>query len=182
VEAYAECYRRIAGLRQWCWQLTKDASDLDQAIHAFDDAVRWNHRARIMGRLKHPGFLAQARLKLLLLFREKDNNPERPDKEGHGRAIIAVENKHGDHPKGPSYLGWYQAIVLADQGAAEESRQMALKTRIYDAKLMADPRHWEIGRRQYQQLRRFLEQYLPFLCNHSLIGKISQELQRGTES
>ena len=179
VLAYAECHRRIAGLRQWHWQLIQDASDLDRAIRAFDDAVLWNSRARIVGVLKHPGFLAQARLKLLLLLRERDSNAERPDHEGHRDAIVALGTKHGDDAKGRSYLGWFQPITLADLGAAEASQRIASKTRSYDAKLMSDPQHWEIGRRQYTQLRRFLEQYLPFLRNHSLIGKIAQELQWG---
>jgi hypothetical protein len=182
VADYAACHRRIAGLRQWQWQLTKDPSDLDRAIRAFDAAVQWNSRARILGVLKHPGFLAQVRLKLLLLLREKDGNVGRPDQEGHRDAIVKLATKHGDDPKGPSYLGWYQAVTLADLGAAEQSQQVASKTRISDARLMSDPQHWEIGRRQYAQLRRFLEQYLPFLRNHSLVGKVAQELQWGEAS
>jgi hypothetical protein len=68
---------------------------------------------------------------------------------------------------------------MADMGASEQAQRKALTTFADDAKLKTDPLHWEIGRRQYVQLRRFLEQYSPHLRNPSLIGMISQILQAG---
>lgn len=175
--AYAECHRRLAGLRQWRWQLSRQAEDLERAVTAFSEAIRYNDRARVIGLLKHPGFLAQSRLKQLVLLRIRDQNVERPDQEGHRDAILALNPKPRDDPKGLSYLGWFQAITMADMGASEQAQRKALKTFANDAKLKTDPQHWEIGRRQYVQLRRFLEQYSPHLRNPSLIGMISQILQ-----
>ncbi len=177
--AYAECHRRLAGLRQWRWQLSREATDLERAIASSADAIRFNDEARTKGVLKHPGFLAQARLKNFVMLRIRDHNLERPDLEGNRDAILALHPLPNDDPKGLSYLGWYQAITLADMGATEESNNKALKTFGTDMTLKSDPRHWEIGRRQYAQMRRFLEQYAPYLRNPSLVGRISQVLQAG---
>lgn len=40
--------------------------------------------------------------------------------------------------------------------------------------LKQDPQHWEIGRREYTLIRRFIEQFMPWLRNHSLVGQILQ--------
>lgn len=174
---YAEVHRRLAGLRQWRWELSREAPDLERAIMASADAIRFNEDARTQGALKHPGFLAQSRLKNMVLLRIRDYNLERPDVEGNRDAILALRPQPGDHPIGLSYLGWFQAITLADMGAAEESNTKALKT--FGTDMTLKDEHWEIGRRQYVQLRRFLEIYAPYLRNPSLVGRISQVLQAG---
>ena len=174
---YAECHRRLAGLRQWRWELSRDAADLERAISSFADAIRFNEEARTQGELKHPGFLAQLRLKNLVLLRIRDHSRDRPDVEGNRDAILALQKQPEDHPVGLSYLGWFQAIALADMGAADESNTKALKTFGKDMTLKKEPEYWEIGRRQYVQLRRFLETYAPHLRNPSLVGRISQVLQ-----
>jgi len=75
--ALAECYRRLAGLQQWRWQITRGSGDLKTAIATFDKAIQCNDRARRQGRLRHPGFLAQLRLKQIVLLRIDDNDIER---------------------------------------------------------------------------------------------------------
>ena len=177
VVARAECLRRIAGLRQWYWQKSGQPADLDAAIRSFDDAVRWNDRARQIGALKHPGFLAQARLKLLVLLRIRDGSVERADLERHRDAIVALGVQPNDDVKGLSYLGWFQAITLADLGQAEAALRKARATQADDATLRANAEHWEIGRRQYALIRRFIEQYLPYLRHHGVVGQIAQLLQ-----
>lgn len=177
VEDYAECHRRIAGLKQWRWQLSRTPEDLAEALDAFQKAIQSNTRARALGRLKHPGFLAQAHLKSLILLRVRDGSVDRPDTEGHRDAILALRSEEGDDDKARSYLGWYQTITLADLGQADRAQARALETFAHDAVLKNDPTHWEIGRRQYVQLRRFLEWYQPFLRHRELIGRISQVLQ-----
>lgn len=179
VLARAECHRRIAGLRQWYWQKSLRPADLDAAIRSFDDAVHWNDRARQIGALKHPGFLAQARLKLLVLLRIRDASVDRPDHERHRDAIVALTAQPNDDIKGLSYLGWFQAIALADLGQAEAALRKARVTHADDANLRTSAEHWEIGRRQYTLIRRFIEQYLPYLRHHSAVGQIAQLLQVG---
>jgi hypothetical protein len=177
ISANAACHRRLAGLRQWRWQLSREHADLDLAISAFADAILHNDRARNRGELKHPGFLAQGRLKQLVLLRIRDQNRDRPDSEGHLDAILALHPQLRDDAGGLSYLGWFQAIALADLGATEEAQRKALKTFTDDSKLKADPEYFEIGRRQYVQLLRFLDGYAPYLRNQTITGRISQILQ-----
>jgi hypothetical protein len=182
VYAFGECHRRLAGLFQWRWQLSREPAHLDRAIAAFEDAIRYGDRARALGMLKHPGVLAQVRLKQVVLLRVRDQNVERADVEGHRDAIVELRPQPGDDPKGVSYLGWFQAITLADLGAGDQSQRKALTTFANDAKLRQDPQYLEIGRRQYVLLRRFLEQYGPHLRNPSLIGRVSQLLQAGMQA
>jgi hypothetical protein len=104
ISANAACHRRLAGLRQWRWQLSREHADLDLAISAFADAILHNDRARNRGELKHPGFLAQARLKQLVLLRIRDQNRDRPDSEGHLDAILALHPQPRDDAGGLSYL------------------------------------------------------------------------------
>lgn len=179
VLAYAECHRRLAGLRQWRWELGHEPAEIDAALAAFETAVQFNQRARELGLLKHPGFLAQARLKQLVLLRIRDGSVDRPDREQHREAILALSALPGDDAKGLSYLGWFQAITLADLGQTEAAQQKALLTLNEDARLRVEVEHWEIGRRQYAQLRRFLGQYLPWLREPSAQGQLAQMLQLG---
>jgi hypothetical protein len=180
--AYATCHYRLAGLYQWRWQLSREAAYLDRAIAAFDDAIRYNDRARNLGVLKHPGMLAQERLKQLLLLRIRDKNVERPDLERLRDAIVEMHPQPGDDPAGLSYLGWFQAITFADMGAGDQAQRKALTTFAEDAKLKLDPGYFDIGRRQYVQLRRFLGDYAPHLRNSSSIGQVSQLLQAGVQT
>lgn len=177
VIARAECHRRIAGLRQWYWQKSAQPADLEAAIRSFGDAVHWNDRARQIGMLKHPGFLAQARLKLLVLLRIRDASAERPDQERLREAIVSLSAQPNDDVKGLSYLGWFQALALADLGQGEAALRKARATLADDAVLRSDAEHWEIGRRQYALIRRLIEQYLPYLRHHGIVGQIAQLLQ-----
>lgn len=178
-DSYAAAYRRLAGLLQWKWQLTHDPEDLDQAIRVFDDATTYSMKARDLGVGKLVGFLAQSRMKQMLLLRIRDQNIDRPDTEHHRDAILALHPESAKDPSGSSYLGWFQAIALADIGSGEQAQRKALDTFAFDAKLRTNPKYREIGRRQYMLLRRFLEQFGPQLHNPTFIGRISQVLQAG---
>lgn len=179
--AFAECHRRLAGLCQWRWQLSRESSDLERALTVFANATHFNARARDLGMLRHPGFLAQARMKEMLLLRIRDQSVDRPDTEGHLDAILALKKEPHDDAVGVSYLAWFQAIALADIGSAEQSNQRALEALVNDAELRKNAEYLEVGGRQYTQLRRFLEQYSGYLRNPSLIGRISQILQTGKQ-
>lgn len=91
--------------------------------------------------------------------------------------ILAVKPEPEDNPVALSYLSWFQAITLADMGAAAEADKRAMKAPIGDAELGSNPDYWDVGRWQYTLIRRFLEQNSPYLPNPSLMGRISQILQ-----
>lgn len=179
VLALAECHRRLAGLRQWRWELGQQPEALDDALRGFELAIHFNQRAREMGLLRHPGFLAQARLKHLVLLRIRDDSVERSDREQHREAILALAPLPSDDEKGLSYLAWFQAITLADTGQVEAAQRKALTALADDARLRMNAEHWEIGRRQYALLRRFLGKYMPWLRHPSAQGQVAQVLQLG---
>ena len=158
---------------------TNDEDDLKAAMRDFEAALEYMERARSLGGFKLPGLIAQDRLNLLLLLRIRDENDERADAEGHAEAILNLKPRPNDILTSVSYLRWFQVIALADSGAADASRRMALAAVAEDAKLTNDPDYWEIGRRQYGLLRRFLEQYAQVLRHPSLMGAVSQILQIG---
>jgi len=177
IEAYAQNFRRIAGLQQWKWQLTEDENDLETTIQQFLDAIKYMELTLSAGKSKFIGLLAQAHLKVLILLRIQENNIGRNDSERHADAILNLKPNRDDDPDDISYLNWYQAISLADSGAVEASRKKALETFSKDGRLINNPLYPGIGKRQYVQLRRFLEQYSSVLRNPSLIGGIAQILQ-----
>jgi hypothetical protein len=178
-EGLGQCYRRIGGLQEWKWQLTQDNADLVVAIETFETALAHMKRIRPRGGFRQVGLIAQAHLKLLLMLRTKDSNVERPDLEGHRDAILKISERTSDHPVGLSYLHWFQAITLADLGAGEESHSRVLDQLARDAKLMTNPEYFEIGRRQYVLLRRFIQQHGHFLRNPELMNLISRDLYVG---
>ncbi|MDZ4802185.1 MAG: hypothetical protein SGI92_28845 [Bryobacteraceae bacterium] len=177
--AYALCHRRTAGLRHWRWQLSRLPQDLDSAIEAHVIATTFIEECRAAGTFDHPGFLAQSHLKLMLLLRFRENDPERPDSERHRESILSIHAMPGDERSGISYLNWFQVIALADAGSAQQSQQRAVSTLATDAQLRNEANYWDIGRRQYRTMRRFLEQNSRMWRNRSLIGTVAQLLQSG---
>ena len=179
---YADCYRRLAGLHHWRWQLTGRPEDLATVINTLSTGVQYCEKARAAANFPQPGLIAQAWLKLMLLLRIRDNNAGRVDVEGHRDSICKLIPSEGDDRKGISYLNWFQAIALADAGASDAAKKKALNTLAEDARLNVKADYWEIGRRQYRILRRFLERHSQVLRNQSLIGTIAQYLQTGDQN
>jgi hypothetical protein len=71
------------------------------------------------------------------------------------RIEIAELSKHD--PVSSPYLHWFQAITLADIGADDLANATALDQLAYDARMTSRPDCFEVGRRRYWPLRRFLE-------------------------
>jgi hypothetical protein len=173
----SHCFRRLAGLRQWRWQRTREAGDLDTANDAFGRSLELMLDARSRGAGALVGLIAQVRVKLMLHLRIRDNDARRPDTEQHGQAVLAMTaDKTVDDPIAQSWLRWYQAIVLADQGHEKAAREQTYQALLEDAGL-SELEHWEVGRRQYQLLRRFIDQYSEWFREPSLIGALAQALQ-----
>ena len=175
----AHCYRRLGGLLQWKWQITKEDGDLAVAVDALNNALVHMAKARSHGKFPNPGLIAQARLKLLLALRVRDKNPSRQDREGHRDAILKIQQMPDDTPVSKSYLHWFQAIVVADLGAEDDANARALDQMADDRKMMSQPGSFEIGRRQYVLLRRFLESYSEVLRNPRIMGRIGRHLLVG---
>jgi hypothetical protein len=180
LRAHGETLWRISGLQRWRYRLTESTHDLNNAVRSGEEALEHLRRARVLGGLRRPGRLAQAHLLCMLLLRMRDNDRMRPDQEGHQQAVLEIKEMQGDEPIELSWLHWYQALALADTQDKESAMQMAQRTLAQDAQLSANPEYWEVGRRQYVLLRRFIEQYSSYFRDPALLGAVSQVLQSVT--
>ena len=79
-------------------------------------------------------------------------------------------------PLSLSWSRWYQAIVLADQGYEQGAPREELRGPREDAGLN-ELEHVEVGRRRYQLLRRFMDQYSEWFREPTLIRTVAQALQ-----
>ena len=179
IREYAAAYRRLAGLRQWKWQLTLDPADLDEAVAAFGQATRFTQKARDLDVMEFPGFLAQSRFKELLLLRIRDNDVERPDTERHRDAIpcaTATARRRSE-----------RAVVsrLVSGGRIRRHgrwrRSAAKSPHHVRGRHEAEEQSRTLGKRTspVHAVAAFLEQFGPHLRNPTLIGRISQILQAG---
>ena len=175
----AHAYRVLGGLLQWKWQLTQAEADLAAALDAQGTGLKHMTIARGHGKFPNPGYVAQAHLKLMLALRVSSEDAGRPDAEGHGDAILKIATLPNDDPVSVSYLHWFQAITLADLGADEEANAKALDQLARDARLASQPDCFEIGRRQYVLLRRFIEGFGRVLRHPKIMGRISRHLYMG---
>jgi hypothetical protein len=175
--AYGESQWRISSLQRWRYQLTADTADLDEAVRTCAESLEHLRRARVLGGLPRPGRLAQVHLLSLLLLRIRDGDRMRTDKERHQQAVLDVKALPDDDPIEVSWLRWYQALALADAGDREGATQLAQRTVAEDAQLRTNPEYWEVGRRQYTLLRRFIEQYSPHFRDPATVGVVTQVLQ-----
>ena len=180
--AYGQSLWRFSGLQRWRYRLTEDEHDLEEAVKTAEEALDYLQRARRQGGFPKPGLLAQAHLLSMLLLRMRDEDRMRPDQEGHQRAVLEIKEKSGDSPLEASWLRWYQALALVDAGDKDSAIQLAQSTVAKDAQLGTKPENWEIGRRQYALLRRFIEQYSPHFRDPALVGVVAQVLQSASRS
>lgn len=180
--AYGESLWRLSGLYRWRYRLTEDEHDLEEAVKTAEESLDFLERARRQGGFPKPGLLAQAHLLSMLLLRMRDGDRMRPDQEGHHQALLEIKERPGDRPLEASWLRWYQALALVDAGDKESATQLAQSTVAKDAQLGTKPENWEIGRRQYALLKRFIEQYSPHFRDPALVGVVAQVLQTASRS
>jgi hypothetical protein len=178
----ARCYQASAGLQVWKWQQSERDNDLDEAIALLQKALEYGERAKAMDRGWRVARLAENHLRLVLLLRLREGNPDRADMERHREAILGLEPGEPVDAADASYLRWYKAIALADAGDEEGARRLTLAAFAEDARVMNQPGCWDVGRWEYMHLRRLLEQFSHALRNLSLVGHVSQVLQVGHES
>lgn len=175
-ESLATCYIRKAGVYRWRWQRKSTADNLDKTIDAYYLALSQMEKARSLKSTKFIGFIAQFRLMLLILLRLKEDDKERIDIEEHGKAILNLVATRSEDGKAVSYLNWYQAIIMADCNQESNLKKKCIENFGEDADIMRQAGNNQIGRGQYLELKKFLEQYSGYLRNDHLIGSISQVL------
>lgn len=178
-ETAFNAYCNRSGLHFWLFILTQADSSLQAAIDSMNKALSYAAQATAGNETFPLGRSAQAHLKLLLMLRLSDKNLHRDDTEDHAAAILGISPSLSTPPDSVSYLEWYQAIAWADRGHEKNAYELTIRRVREDAKLMNERDSFGIGRRQYSQLRRFIEQYASMLRHPTLVGRISQALQSG---
>jgi hypothetical protein len=181
------CSMNLSGFHFWLWTIEHSTDDLDRAIRSMETALGYARTAEEQGTAMPPGPLAHAHIKQMLMLRSKEGQPDRPDEEGHGEAVLGLgvtrsPASSAEERMSASYLRWYQAIVLADRGEGQRSFYLALSNARDDAHIMDQPNCYQVARRQYTHLRRFIEQYSHILRNVDDIARISQVLQQFQQS
>jgi tetratricopeptide (TPR) repeat protein len=179
--AVGECKWRISSLQRWRFRLTGESSDLEGAVRNCQEALDALRKSRIRGGPGRPGRLAQVYLINLLLLRMQDGDRRRPDTEKYQQAVLELREMPDDDPLEISWLHWYQAMALADAGDRDAAISVAQKTVTEDASLKSNPEYWEVGRRQYALICRFIEQYSEYFRDPSMLGVVSQIVQASTE-
>lgn len=170
-------YNSIGGLYRWKWQLTNSEKDLIEAIDFLNRAIEVTKE--MDNDIKKPvGRLAQLHLRLLVMKRIQENSPERIDREDYLGTIFKINGDEAMDEREKSYLRWYKVIAQADAGNERKVREGIITAIQKDALL----NHNEIGGAQYVMLRRFIDNNLPYLRNHTLLGLISQDLQYSSKT
>lgn len=170
---------KLAGMLAWKWKLSGKEEDLVAAVRALHTTDEFAKRLLDGGGMAEIGRVAQVRLRLLLLLRILDDDPDRPDTERLRDAILDLTLRPEHPAREASYLRWYQALALADGGEGERSRELALHTFSEDSAIMNQPGFEDVGRRQYTLLRRFIDHYSQVLRHPVLVAHVSQVLQLG---
>lgn len=181
IHALSYCKRRIAGLTQWRWELSRKPEDLESAIKEQSDCITLIRRSlnlnSTQARLTAEA-LANSLLKRMLLLRIQSGDRKLADPERDLSSILELQISESSDRLAASYLRWYRTIALADSGAADRVRQSALEAFSKDSDLMhLGPEFAEVGRRQYTGLRRLMDNYASWFRHPELMGVIGQTLQ-----
>lgn len=170
-------HNSIGGLYRWKWQITNDQDELSHAIDELNKAIevikQINNRNRIP-----VGRVAQLHIRLLILERMQNNSPEISDLGGHLDSILKIARSKATDEREASYLRWYKIVAYADMGNEYKVRELLINA-IQEDKIIDHP---EVGGAQYAMIRRFINNNLPYLRNHTLMGLISQDLQYAAKS
>jgi hypothetical protein len=165
-------FNSIGGLQRWKWQITKSEQELSKAIEYLYKAAE--AIKEIGSEEKKPvGRIAQLYLRLMVLKRIQDNSRDRFDREDYLSTILSLVDSEAINEREASYLRWYKIIAHADAGNENRVRE-GIFNAIQRDRLV---NHTEIGGAQYVMLRRFIDNNLLYLRNHTLVGLISQDLQ-----
>jgi hypothetical protein len=79
-----------------------------------------------------------------------------------------------------SYLRWYQVFILADMGKYDDAQKRAQAAITLDIRYAAKDEETAVGRRQYSELRRLLEDFSRFWRDPKSIARVSQIINSAT--
>jgi len=161
-------------MRTWRWSLTRDDEDLEKAIQEIREAINLIEDLRDNDIPVPLGRYALNLLKYALFLRIAENDRERFDTEKNFQKILALKAGRDEAYVSASYLRWFQVFVLADMGKFDDAQKRAMSAITDDLKYISSEGLTEVGRRQYSELRRVLEQFSRYWRDTQSIARISQ--------
>ena len=173
---YSYATQQLAAMLSWIWSLSRDDHDLQNVIAELRESIRLIEELRANGIEDVPlGRYAHNLLRYTMFLRIAENDPERMDVEKNFQKILAL--KPGNELSlSASYLRWFQVFILADMGKYEDAQKRAQAAVALDIRYAAREEQTEVGRRQYSELRRLLENFSRFWRDPKSIARVSQIL------
>jgi len=108
-----------------------------------------------------------------MFLRTAENDPQRMDMEKNFQKIMAL--KPGNELSlTASYLRWFQVFILADMGKYDDAQKRAQSAISMDIRFATREEETEVGRRQYSELRRLLENFSRYWRDPKSIARVSQ--------
>lgn len=170
-----------ASMLSWLWSLTKEDKDLERVISELRETIRLIEELIAKGVKVPQGRYAQNLLRYTMFLRIAENDKERMDTEKNFQKILALkvglEEEKKDYTSA-SYLRWYQVFVLADMGKFDDAQKRAMSSVTEDIKYATRDESTEIGRMQYTELRRQIEQFSRYWRDTKSIARVSQILNQ----
>jgi hypothetical protein len=166
--------QQIAALLSWIWSLSRDDNDLQNVIAELRESIRLIEELRSNGVDDVPlGRYAHNLLRYTMFLRIAENDPDRMDVEKNFQKILSL--KPGNELSlSASYLRWFQVFILADMGKYEDAQKRAQAAVALDIRYATREDETEVGRRQYSELRRLLENFSRFWRDAKSIARVSQ--------
>jgi tetratricopeptide (TPR) repeat protein len=171
---YSYATQHVASLYSWMWSLSRDESDLQKVIAELRESIRLIEELRDKGVEDVPmGRYAHNLLRYAMFLRIAENDPNRLDVEKNFQKIMALK-PGSELSLTASYLRWFQVFILADMGKYDDAQKRAQSAISLDIRFATKDEGTEVGRRQYTELRRLLENYSRFWRDPKSIARVSQ--------
>jgi tetratricopeptide (TPR) repeat protein len=173
---YSYASQHVASMRSWIWSITREESDLEKVISELRESIRLIEELRDKGVEDIPaGRYAHNMLRYTMFLRIAENDPERMDVEKNFQKILSL--KPGNELSlSASYLRWFQVFILADMGKYDDAQKRAQAAIALDIRFSTKEEETEVGRRQYSELRRLLENFSRYWRDPKSIARVSQTI------
>jgi hypothetical protein len=171
---YSYATQHVASMLSWIWNLSRDENDLQDVITELRESIRLIEELRATGLDDVPlGRYAHNLLRYTMFLRIAENDPNRMDVEKNFQKILAL--KPGTEISlSASYLRWFQVFILADMGKYDDAQKRAQAAIALDIRYATKEDETEVGRRQYSELRRLLENFSRYWRDPKSIARVSQ--------
>lgn len=163
-----------ASMLAWIWDLSKEDKDLEKVLAELREAIRLIEDLRSRGIPVPVSRYALNLLRYTMFLRIAENDRERIDVEKNLQKILALKTGPEEKFVSASYLRWYQVFILADIGKYDDAQKRAMAAITEDIRYANRVEQTEVGRRQYSELRRILEQFSRYWRDTKSIARVSQ--------